>query len=133
MHASRRTFLKQLGSGLAAISWAPSAVLFAESKATFTALPRSTPEAQCVSSASIQAFFDALATSNHEMHGIVMVRRGHVIAEGWWDPYAPDLRHTLYSMSKSFTSTAVGFAVAEGRLKVTDKVVSFSPMTCPPP
>lgn len=131
MHASRRTFLKQLGSGLAAISWAPSAVLFAESKATFTALPRSTPEAQGVSSASIQAFLDALATSNHEMHGIVMVRRGHVIAEGWWDPYAPDLRHTLYSMSKSFTSTAVGFAVAEGRLKVTDKVVSFFPDDLP--
>lgn len=54
-----------------------------------------------------------------------------MIAEGWWDPYAPDLRHTLYSMSKSFTSTAVGFAVAEGRLKVTDKVVSFFPDDLP--
>lgn len=131
MQASRRTFLKHIGSGLAAITWAPGALLTAESSAAFTALPRSTPEAQGVASAGIQAFFDALASSNHEMHGFVMVRRGHVIAEGWWAPYAPELRHTLYSMSKSFTSTAVGFAVAEGRLKVTDKVVSFFPDDLP--
>ena len=37
----------------------------------------------------------------------------------------------LYSLSKSFTSTAVGFAVAEGRLTVNDKVVSFFPKDLP--
>src|SRR5262249_15164444 len=50
---------------------------------------------------------------------------------GWWTPYAPELRHTMYSMSKSFTSTAVGLAVAEGRLSVDDKVVSFFPDDLP--
>ena len=34
-------------------------------------------------------------------------------------------------MSKSFTSTAVGFAVAEGRLSVEDKVISFFPDDIP--
>jgi CubicO group peptidase (beta-lactamase class C family) len=57
----------------------------------------------------------------------MIVRHGKVIAEGWWDPYKADLKHTLFSLSKSFTSTAIGFAVAESRLSVEDKVVSFFP------
>jgi CubicO group peptidase (beta-lactamase class C family) len=54
-----------------------------------------------------------------------------VIAEGWWNPYKPELRHTLYSTSKSFTATAVGFAVSEKRLSVNDKVISFFPDQLP--
>jgi CubicO group peptidase (beta-lactamase class C family) len=65
------------------------------------------------------------------MHSLMVIRRGQVVAEGWWAPYAAPLRHTLYSMSKSFTSTAVGLAVAEGRLKVSDKVISFFPEETP--
>ncbi len=61
----------------------------------------------------------------------MFLRHGKVIAEGWWDPYKPDLRHTLYSTSKSFTSTAVGFAVSEKLLTVNDKVISFFPDQLP--
>src|SRR5208283_2165159 len=39
--------------------------------------------------------------------------------------------HMLYSLSKSFTSTAVGFAVTERKLKVDDPVVSFFPDSLP--
>jgi CubicO group peptidase (beta-lactamase class C family) len=53
------------------------------------------------------------------------------VAEGWWAPYRADLKHTLYSTSKSFTSTAVGFAVGEKKLSVKDKVVSFFPELAP--
>lgn len=95
------------------------------------ALPRSTPEAQGVSSKGIISFLDAIATSKNEMHSIMIVRHGKVIAEGWWNPYRPDLKHTLYSLSKSFTSTAVGFAVTEKRLNLSDKVISFFPDKLP--
>jgi CubicO group peptidase (beta-lactamase class C family) len=61
----------------------------------------------------------------------MFLRHGKVIAEGWWDPYRPDLRHTLYSTSKSFTSTAVGLAVSEKFLTVSDKVISFFPDQLP--
>jgi len=61
----------------------------------------------------------------------MIVRHGRVIAEGWWDPYSPDLKHTLYSTSKSFTSTAVGFAVTEKLLSVDDTVISFFPGQLP--
>jgi len=94
-------------------------------------LPRSTPEAQGVSSAGILAFLDAVQHSKHELHSFMVVRHGHVVADGWWTPYGPQYIHTLYSLSKSFTSTAVGFAVAEGKLRVDDRVVSFFPKDRP--
>src|ERR1035437_2263098 len=98
---------------------------------TSTSLPRSVPEAQGVSSQGIIDFLDAAAKSSHEFHSIMFLRHGKVIAEGWWNPYNPELRHTLYSTSKSFTATAVGFAVSEHRLSVNDKVISFFPDLLP--
>ena len=95
------------------------------------ALPRSTPETERVSSKGIVDFLDAIAGSNHEMHSIMILRHGKVIAEGWWKPYRSDLKHTLYSLSKSFTSTAVGLAVTEKRLTLNDKVISFFPDKLP--
>ena len=94
-------------------------------------LPRSTPEAQGVSSKKIIEFLDAIANSKNEMHSIIIIRHGKVIAEGWWNPYRPDLKHTLYSLSKSFTSTAIGFLVAEKKVTVNDKVISFFPDRLP--
>lgn len=95
------------------------------------ALPRSTATAEGVSSKRIIEFLDTINKSKHELHSIMILRHGKVIAEGWWSPYRPDLKHTLYSLSKSFTSTAVGFAVAEKKLSVTDKVISFFPDKLP--
>ena len=94
-------------------------------------LPRSTPTAQKVSSQGILDFINEVEKSNHEVHSFMMLRHGKVIAEGWWDPYKPELKHTMYSVSKSFTATAIGFAVAENKLKVTDKVISFFPEYLP--
>lgn len=96
-----------------------------------TSLPRSVPEAQGVSSQGIIDFLDAAAKSRHEFHSIMILRHGKVIAEGWWNPYKPEIRHTLYSLSKSFTASAVGFAVSEKRLSVNDKVISFFPDALP--
>jgi len=49
------------------------------------------------------------------------------VAEGWWAPYSADRPHLLYSLSKSFTSTAAAFAAAEGLLDLDDTVVSHFP------
>lgn len=96
-----------------------------------SALPRSTPEAEGVSSQHILNFLDAVAKTDHEFHSIMILRHGKVVAEGWWNPYRPDLKHTMYSVSKSFTATAVGFAVSENKLSVEDKVISFFPEVTP--
>lgn len=88
-------------------------------------LPRSTPEQQGVSSAAVARFVDALDAAVPGMHSVMLLRHGHVIAEGWWRPYAEELPHALFSVSKSFTSTAVGFAVADGLLSLDDRVVDL--------
>ncbi len=96
-----------------------------------TAFPHGAPEAEGVSAAAIDSFLTAVGQSKNEFHSMMFLRHGKVIAEGWWNPYRADLKHSLYSTSKSFTSTAVGFAVSEGKLKLTDKVVSFFPHSLP--
>jgi CubicO group peptidase (beta-lactamase class C family) len=48
----------------------------------------------------------------------MILKNGSVIFERWWEPYAPNLRHKLYSLSKSFTSVGVGIAIDEGLLTV---------------
>src|SRR5215207_7081428 len=85
-------------------------------------LSRSTPERQGISSAAVLAFVEAADREIDQMHGFMLVRHGHVVAEGWWGPYDARTPHVLYSLSKSFTSTAVGLAVAEGKLSVDDEV-----------
>ncbi len=133
MQSNRRTFLKELGlgaAGLGLVVCLPGCRSAAPLSGR-SALPRGTPEEQGVSSEGIQSFLDALAGSKHEMHSFMLARHGRVVAEGWWSPYGPRLVHTLYSMSKSFASTAVGLAVSEGRLRVEDKVASFFPGDLP--
>lgn len=96
-----------------------------------TSLPRSTPEAEGVSSQNILNFLDAAAKSPHEFHSIMILRHGKVVAEGWWNPYNANTKHTMYSCSKSFAATALGFAVAEKKLSVEDQVISFFPDETP--
>ena len=92
--------------------------------------PRTTPEAQGVPSGAILALVEALDQVD-AMNSFMLVRHGKVIAEGWWAPYDAQSNHELYSLSKSFTSTAVGMAVAEGRLSIDDEVVKFFPEDAP--
>jgi CubicO group peptidase (beta-lactamase class C family) len=94
-------------------------------------LPHSTPEAQGISSGAIIDFINEVDKSAMGLHSIILVRHGQVVAEGWWHPWRRESPHMLFSLSKSFTSTAVGLAIAEGRLSVDDEVLSFFPMDCP--
>ncbi len=94
-------------------------------------LPRTTPEEQGVSSAAIHDFVRAADEQVNAMNSFMLVRHGKVVAEGWWTPYAAEIPHTLYSLSKSFTSTAVGLAVSEGKLSIDDEVLKFLPEDAP--
>src|SRR5258707_13087509 len=93
-------------------------------------LPRSTPEAQGVSSQAIRDFV-ASADKINTLHSFMLVRHGQVIAEGWWKPEAADKPHVLHSLSKSFNSTAIGLAIADGKLDLEDPVLKFFPGDAP--
>ncbi|MDB5158968.1 MAG: beta-lactamase [Mucilaginibacter sp.] len=131
MPVQRREFLKNTAIGLAGFSLAP---LFGESLFALpavAALSHSSPEEQGISSANILAFINAAEKNNLQLHSLMIVRNGKIVTQGWWDPYKPDLKHVLHSLSKSFTSTAIGFAVSEGLLSVEDKVIKFFPDDVP--
>jgi CubicO group peptidase (beta-lactamase class C family) len=95
------------------------------------ALLRSAPERQGISSSAILAFVEAADKEIDAMHSFMLVRHGQVVAEGWWRPYDAETPHVLYSLSKSFTSTAVGLAIAEGKLNLDDEVLKFFPEDAP--
>jgi CubicO group peptidase (beta-lactamase class C family) len=88
-------------------------------------LSRSSPEAQGISSSAVLAFVEAADRNIDAMNSFMLLRHGQVVAEGWWSPYDAESPHSLYSLSKSFTSTAVGLAVSEGKLSVDDEVLKF--------
>ena len=131
MPLTRRSFLHSLAGtpvilGLGSLAGQPLFAQQAESR-----LPRGLPEEQGVDSRGLLALLDAVAAAKLHLHSLMVVRHGKVVAQGWWAPYAPHLRHTMYSLSKSFCSTAVGIAAAEKKLSLDDKVVSYFPNDLP--
>ncbi|MCB9453944.1 MAG: serine hydrolase [Anaerolineaceae bacterium] len=94
-------------------------------------LQRATPESQGVTSSAVLQFVEAVESQIHEIHSFMLLRHGQVIAEGWWSPYRHEHPHLIFSLSKSFTSTAVGLAIAEGHFSIDDPVLSFFPEEIP--
>ncbi len=134
MHTTRRNFI--LTTGLSAISlqlsaFSPLEKFTVHSSQLIEDLPRMSPESQGVLSSGIRNFLKATQDSGLEWHSFMLVRHGNVVAEGWWKPFDATNKHTLYSLSKSFTSSAIGFLVSEGKITVEDQVISFFPEHTP--
>ena len=93
-----------------------------------TELPTGPPSEHGVDPGGITALVDALeGAADIEPHSVVVLRHGVEVAAGWWAPYTRDEVHLLYSLSKSFTSTAAGLAVADGLLDPDATVLSSFP------
>ena len=88
--------------------------------------PRRTPESQGISSAVLAEVLKTLDRLEY-MKGIVILRRGNVICEAQWAPWEKETPQALWSLSKSFTSCAVGLARSEKLLDLGDKLVDFFP------
>lgn len=94
-------------------------------------LPRALPESQGVSSAGVLDFVKSADANFDSFNSFMLIRHGKVVASGWWGPYSANDPHWLYSLSKSFTSTAEGLAIAEGKLSLDDQVIKFFPEETP--
>lgn len=95
-------------------------------------LPRSTPEQQGLSSAGVQLFLDSLFNvPQTNLHHVMVLRHGTVIAETHPRPFRADYTHTIFSASKTFVALAVGAAIDDNRLRLTDRVTTFFPERLP--
>ena len=132
---NRRKFIKTSGTSALGISFLPVInqvnALFGKGTNFSAALPRATPESQGISSKGISDFIAAANASGYSWHSFMLLRHGNVVAEGWWKPFEPEFKHSLYSLSKSFTSTAIGLLVKEGKLNIDTPVLSFFPDDAP--
>lgn len=95
--------------------------------------PTVTPAEAGVDANGILRFLDACQERKINLHGLLLLREGKAVAEGYFSPYCREDKMHLFSISKSWTSTAVGFAVQEGLLSIHDKVASFFPDKLPDP
>ncbi|MBE7169251.1 MAG: serine hydrolase [Williamsia sp.] len=133
MPTSRRNFIKTTGFGAAGMAFLPFLPGIGDigNGRLAASLPYASPESKGVSSKGIRNFLQAAAASGIGWHSFVLVRHGHIVAEGWWKPFEPQFKHTLYSLSKSFTSTAIGLLVKDGKLRIDQPVISFFPDELP--
>lgn len=96
-------------------------------------LPRATPRSAGLCAAGVRTLLDAVAEAGIELHSLMIVRGGAVLVEGWWAPFTSDRRHLLHSLSKSFTSLAVGLAVEDGLLDLDAPAFDLFPELVPDP
>jgi len=83
-----------------------------------THFSKSTPEAEGVSSQGILNFIQRAEKEIDALHSFMIIRNGKNISQGWWAPYEPESPHVMHSLSKSFTSSAIGLLVDEGKLSL---------------
>ena len=86
-----------------------------------------TPEDAGVSSRVIGEFLEEIEKTGTEIHSFMVIRHNKVAAECFRAPFTPERPHTMYSISKTVTATAIGIAAEEGFLSLDDKVKDIFP------
>lgn len=89
------------------------------------------PESLGIPSAAVAAFLREMEECRFPLHSYILMRHGKIAAEGYVAPFTADRKHRMYSVSKSFTSVAVGMLITEGRLSLDDRVADFFPEYLP--
>ncbi len=103
-----------------------SVVLAASCAGTPGPLPRAKASASL--DEAFASYLQAVADSAEDLHSVMVLQHGRVLEEKF---FVPDTAHILNSVSKTFTSTAVGFAITEGLLHLDDKIVDLFPESLP--
>ena len=96
-------------------------------KLSNTELMHVSPEEVGVDSNKINMFLKEICDKKLGLHSFTIVRHDKICSQGFFEPFSAEYPHVLYSMSKSVTSTAIGFAIDDGLVNLDDKVSSFFP------
>lgn len=90
-----------------------------------------TPQSAGVSAKVVNDFFKNAEEKSLDYHSLMVIRNGKVAIEWYNEPFDKNTTHSMYSVSKSFTATAIGFAVSEGLISLDDKLLDFFPEYAP--
>ena len=80
---------------------------------------------------AMEGFFQSAADDSMDIHSVMIVKDGNVIYSHWQSEGVDSVPHVLHSVSKTFTATAVGLAIADGKMALTDKVIDYFPDKLP--
>lgn len=92
---------------------------------------KATPEETGISGKYIINFIDRLSQRKIPMHSLLLMHRDKLIFEGYYAPYTEKTLHRMFSISKSFTSIAIGLLAEEGRISLNDAIVKYFPEKLP--
>lgn len=121
--------MKTLKTVLASLIVSSAALLLGSCSTDTTMLKRGKSSAQL--DAAFEQYIQEMQKQGINVESTMIVKDGKVVKEQWWGEGAPDKPHVMFSVTKTFTSTAAGFAVTEGVLNLDDKVISFFPDKLP--
>lgn len=106
--------------------------MMAMSACNSTSLPRGSREDFArFEAAGDRVFEDTWGEACNELHSLMVVKDGKVVYENYAPSHSADELHIMWSVSKTFTATAVGFAVQDGLLSLSDKVADYFPEELP--
>ncbi len=88
---------------------------------------RTNPEAVGVSNTAINRFFEALDALPIEMHSVIMMRRGKILLERYFEPYDKNMLHRMYSITKTFVGLAIGCLADEGKIDLDSPITEYFP------
>lgn len=91
-----------------------------------------TPEAMGIPSVSLSNFINRLVKQGIPMHSLLIARHSHLVMEAYYAPYTADTLHRMFSITKSFTSIAIGLLVEKRLISLDDPVVQHFPEYLPP-
>lgn len=89
------------------------------------------PEAMGVPSSAIHSFISRLDKQGLPMHSVLLSRHGKIITEAYYAPYKADSLHRMFSITKSFTSIAIGLLIEEGKISLDSNIVDYFPDKLP--
>lgn len=80
-----------------------------------------------INCAAVERMFDYWDKYDTHVHSCAIIYKGKLVTERAWKPYSTKEPHMLNSMSKTFTSIGIMFAIQEGFLKPSDRIVDIFP------
>jgi CubicO group peptidase (beta-lactamase class C family) len=88
----------------------------------------STPEEQGLDSASILSMLQEIQKEEMNIHSVMVIRHGYLVTEAFFPPYTREIKHPIYSITKSVTSAMTGKAIQDGHINSIDQnVLDFYP------